>query len=105
MPRWLKAHPFTSMFGISLSAFYLVALLEPPSLGLFRILIVPAYLFRALTGSVLHILIPDIFGLFWFKELALLTAYFTPLLVIDVVAVHFSRNWHPVDIRGSLRAA
>jgi hypothetical protein len=82
------------MFGISLAAFYLAVLTEPPSSEVLRIVIGPAYYFRVLTGSVLYWLLPGIVDLFWLKELALLAVYFAPLLVIDAVAVRFNRRWH-----------
>jgi hypothetical protein len=80
------------MFGLSLIAFYLFAFLDLSS-GVLRILIVPAYLFRALTGSLLYKVFPGAVDWFWLQEVALLIVYFVPLLVVDALAVRFNRSY------------
>jgi hypothetical protein len=93
MTRWIRTHPLTSFGGLSLLFFYLFAL--GLRLAPLEFVVLPAYLFRALTGSLLYFTFPGVVDYFWLQEPALVVAYFTPLLIVDAIAVRYNRAWYP----------
>jgi hypothetical protein len=92
MSRWLRIGPLSIIGGVSLASLYVAAgsgARVGTALGL---AMAPGYLWRAVTGSALHALLPALADTFWTKELALAAVYMIPLLAADAVIARLRRS-------------